>query len=156
VKLVVIAVGGGQPRWVEEGFAEYARRMPPNLRLELREVRAEPRVSGKTPEQLMGAEAERIRAALPKQAMLVVLDERGRDATTNELAELFVRWQTDGRDMAFVIGGPDGLDPRLKHDADWTLRLSSLTLPHGLARVLLAECLYRVVSIHQRHPYHRE
>jgi len=156
VKLVVVAVGGGQPRWVEDGFAEYARRMPPTLRMELREVRAEPRTTGKSVEQLAAAEAERIRAVLPKQAIRVALDERGLDATTAQLVELFARWQSDGRDVAFMIGGPDGLDAGLKREADQTLRLSSLTLPHGLARIVLAECLYRVVSIHHRHPYHRD
>jgi 23S rRNA (pseudouridine1915-N3)-methyltransferase len=103
----------------------------------------------------MAAERLRIEAALPKNARLVALDERGRDWTTMQLAGALPHWQQEGRDVAFVIGGADGLDPQVKARADVLLRVSSLTLPHGMVRVLLAEQLYRAWSITQNHPYHR-
>lgn len=156
MRFVVVAVGAGQPRWVDEAFAEYAKRMPREARLELVELRAEPRRSGKPVEALLGAEAKRIAAAVPRGTARVVLDERGRDLATKELAKLAARWLEGGRDVAFLIGGPDGLAAEAKAGADATLRLSSLTLPHGLVRVLLAEQLYRAMSILAGHPYHRE
>ena len=103
----------------------------------------------------MEAEAVRIRAAIPKNAKLVVLDEHGKDLTTMALADSMKRWQQDGRDIAIIIGGADGLDPELKKQAEQMIRLSSLTLPHGMVRVLLAEQLYRAHTILQNHPYHR-
>lgn len=139
-----------------EGFNEYARRMPPEARIELVEVKAEPRTSGKTAEQMMAAEAQRIAAALPGGATLAVLDERGRDLDTKGLAAAYARWQREGGDVAIVIGGPDGLHASIKERAALLLRLSSLTLPHALVRVLLAEALYRAVSLARGHPYHRE
>lgn len=139
-----------------EGFNEYARRMPPEARIELVEVKAEPRTSGKTAERMMAAEAQRISAALPGGATVVVLDERGRDLDTEALAAAYKRWQREGANVAIVIGGPDGLHASVKERAALLLRLSSLTLPHALVRVLLAEALYRAVSISRGHPYHRE
>jgi 23S rRNA (pseudouridine1915-N3)-methyltransferase len=141
---------------VVEGFNEYARRMPPEARIELVEVKAEPRTSGKTAEQMMAAEAQRISAALPGGTTVVVLDERGRDLDTEALAAAYKRWQREGANVAIVIGGPDGLHASVKERAALLLRLSSLTLPHALVRVLLAEALYRAVSISRGHPYHRE
>ena len=139
-----------------EGFNEYARRMPPEARIELVEVKAESRTSGKTADQMMSAEAQRITAALPGGATLVVLDERGRDLDTKGLAGAYARWQREGGDVAIVIGGPDGLHASIKARATLLLRLSSLTLPHALVRVVLAEALYRAVSLARGHPYHRE
>ena len=130
--------------------------MPPRMPLTLTEVKPEPRAEGKPVARMMEAEAERIRAALPRGWATVVLDERGRDMDTQALAKYLDRAQGDGRDLAFVIGGPDGLAPEFKKEAQMLLRLSSMTLPHGLARVLLAEQLYRAVSILGNHPYHRE
>jgi 23S rRNA (pseudouridine1915-N3)-methyltransferase len=156
VRLVVVAVGTGQPRWVNEGFAEYARRLPRETPLELVAVRAESRTAGRTRPALLGTEAKRIEAAVPHGALRVALDERGRDLDTRALAALLGRWRQDGRDVAFLIGGPDGLDPTLKAAADSCIRLSSLTLPHGLARLMLAEALYRAASLLAGHPYHRE
>jgi 23S rRNA (pseudouridine1915-N3)-methyltransferase len=141
---------------VAEGFGEYARRMPPEARIELVEIKAEPRSGGKTPEQMMAAEAQRITAAVPAGAILVALDERGRDLDTKALAALYGRWQREGGDVAIVIGGPDGLHPGVKERASVLLRLSSLTLPHALVRVVLAEALYRAISLARGHPYHRE
>lgn len=130
--------------------------MPPESRIELVEIKAESRTSGKTPAQIMTAEARRIAAAVPAGALLVALDERGRDIDTKALAALYGRWQREGCDVAIVIGGPDGLDPQLKERAGLLVRLSSLTLPHALVRVVLAEALYRAVSLARGHPYHRE
>lgn len=155
MKLHIVAVGHKMPGWVADGFDEYARRMPPELRIELRELKPELRSGGRGAESVMAAERVRIEAALPKGARLVALDERGRDWTSMQLAQALPGWQQDGRDVAFVIGGADGLDPDLKARADVLLRISSMTLPHGMVRVLLAEQLYRAWSITQNHPYHR-
>jgi 23S rRNA (pseudouridine1915-N3)-methyltransferase len=156
VKLVVVAVGLKMPRWVDEAFAEYAKRMPRSARLELVAVRPEPRVEGKTVAQMLSLEAARIAAAVPDRAKTVALDERGREFTSAALARWLERRLQEGVDTAFLIGGPDGLAPPLKDRAETVMRLSAMTLPHGLARVLLAEQLYRAVSILQNHPYHRE
>lgn len=156
MKLLAVAVGTRMPAWADAAFAEFARRMPRELPLELKEVKAEPRNGGKPVEALLAAEAGRIRAALPARSRLVALDERGADLTTRELAERLRRWMETGDDVALVIGGPDGLAPDLKSAAAEALRLSSLTLPHALARVVLAEALYRAASLLGGHPYHRE
>jgi 23S rRNA (pseudouridine1915-N3)-methyltransferase len=155
VKLLLVAVGQRQPAWADEAYQDYAKRFPPDLRLELKAVKAEPR-SGKTAEQLMAAEAARIEAALPKGVRRVVLDEHGTRLTTVQLAQRLTAWTHDGRDAALIVGGPDGLAPPLKASADETLRLSELTLPHAFVRVLLAEALYRAWSVTANHPYHRE
>jgi 23S rRNA (pseudouridine1915-N3)-methyltransferase len=155
MKLVILAVGHKMPDWITNGFDEYAKRMPPELRIELKEIKPEQRSSGRNAESVMAAEKQRIEAALPKNARVVALDERGRDWTTTQLANALPGWQQDGRDVAFVIGGADGLAPEVKARAEIMLRVSSLTLPHGMVRVLLAEQLYRAWSITQNHPYHR-
>ena len=156
MRLLLASVGQRPPAWAEAAYDDFAKRFPPELRLELKAVKAEPRTSGKTPAQLMAAEAQRLEAALPKGARRVVLDERGSRLTTVQLAERLRFWLGDGRDVALLVGGPDGLDPALKASADETLRLSDLTLPHAFVRVLLAEALYRAWSLLQGHPYHRE
>jgi 23S rRNA (pseudouridine1915-N3)-methyltransferase len=156
MKLVVIAVGTRMPSWVDEGYREYAKRMPPRAALELVEIKPEARTSGKTAAQLLAAEAARIRAALPKGARVVALDERGKELSTAGLALQLEAWMQESGPVAFLIGGADGLDAGLKKSAAMQLRLSGLTLPHGLARVLLAEQLYRAASIIGGHPYHRE
>ncbi len=155
MKLLLVAVGQRQPAWADEAYQDYAKRFPPDLRLELKAVKAEPR-SGKTAEQLMAAEAVRIEAALPKGVRRVVLDERGSRLTTVQLAQRLTAWTHDGRDAALIVGGPDGLAAPLKASADETLRLSDLTLPHAFVRVLLAEALYRAWTVTINHPYHRE
>ncbi|MCI3205303.1 MULTISPECIES: 23S rRNA (pseudouridine(1915)-N(3))-methyltransferase RlmH [Pandoraea] len=155
MRLFILAVGHKMPGWIETAFAEYAKRMPPELRIELKEIKPEQRSNSRTAETVMAAEAQRIDAALPRGCRLVCLDERGQDLTTMRLAQSLTVWQQDGRDVAFVIGGADGLDPGLKARADTLIRLSSLTLPHGMVRVLLAEQLYRAWSINANHPYHR-
>ena len=155
MKLLLVAVGQRQPAWAEAAFDDFAKRFPPEMRLELKAVKAETRGS-KTPEQLMAAEALRLSAAIPKGVRRVVLDEHGTRLTTLQLAERMKTWLGDGRDVAFLVGGPDGLDAALKASADETLRLSDLTLPHAFVRVLLAEALYRAWSVTAGHPYHRE
>ena len=144
------------PAWVTEAYADFAKRMPRESPLDLREVRAEPRTSGKTPEAMMHAEAQRLRAALPARCRRVILDERGTEITTRQLATKLGEWMAAGDDVAFLVGGPDGLDAELKAEAQESMRLSGLTLPHAFVRVLLAEALYRAVSLHKGHPYHRE
>jgi 23S rRNA (pseudouridine1915-N3)-methyltransferase len=156
MKLLVLAVGQRQPAWADSAWAEFAKRFPPEMPLLLKALKAEPRHGGKTAAQCMQAEAARFESALPKGVRRVVLDEHGTRLSTPQLAERLGRWRSEGRDCALLIGGPDGLDPALKASADETLRLSDLTLPHALARVLLAEALYRAGSILQGHPYHRE
>ncbi|MFH1044724.1 MAG: 23S rRNA (pseudouridine(1915)-N(3))-methyltransferase RlmH [Pseudomonadota bacterium] len=156
MKLVVIAVGTRMPSWVVDGCRNYAKRMPRSTAFEFLEIKPEARASGKTVAQLLAAEAARIRAALPKGGRVIALDERGKDVTTSDLALQMEAWMQEGGAVAFLIGGADGLDAALKKSCAMQLRLSSFTLPHGLARVLLAEQLYRALSVIGGHPYHRE
>ncbi len=156
MRLVVVAVGQRQPGWAREAVDEFSKRFAPDCRLGVVEVKAEPRAGGKTPAQMMLAEAQRLRAAWPKGCRVVALDERGTRRTTVQLAERLREWRGDGRDVALLIGGPDGLDETLRTQADESLRLSDLTLPHALARVLLVEALYRASTVLAGHPYHRE
>jgi len=156
MKLWVVAVGVRMPRWVNEAFDEYAKRMPRSLKIELVEVRPEPRSGGKPVAKLLEAEAVRLSRALPRDASRVALDERGRELGTVGFARWLDAQRRDGRDTAFLIGGADGLAPSAKSGAQLLLSLSAMTLPHGLARVLLAEQLYRASSILHNHPYHRE
>ena len=155
MKLAVLAVGNRQPDWVNAACAEYLKRMPRELPASVTEIKPEPRGS-KTREQLLSAEKSRIRDALASGCRLVVLDEKGDDLTTLKLAKRLEVWMQDGRDVALLIGGADGLDEEFKEQADDKFRLSSLTLPHGMARMLLCEQLYRAVSVLKNHPYHRE
>lgn len=156
MKLLLLAIGTRLPGWADEAFAEFARRMPRELPLDLKEIRAAPRSGGKPVDALLADEAGRLRAALPARCRLVLLDERGTELTTRQLALRLDEWMREGNDVALLIGGPDGLAADLKAQADETLRLSSLTLPHALARVVLAEALYRATSLLKNHPYHRE
>jgi 23S rRNA (pseudouridine1915-N3)-methyltransferase len=155
MKLRILAVGHRPPAWVAEGCAEYMKRMPRELPLSIVEVKPEPR-GAKTRGQLLAAEETRLRAALQGFSRVVALDERGADLTTLQLARWLEAWMRDGGDTAFVIGGADGIGDEIKARADATLRLSSLTLPHGVARLVLCEQLYRAVSVIRKHPYHRE
>ena len=156
MRLVLAAVGQRPPAWADTAYDDFAKRFPPELRLELKAVKAEPRTAGKTAAQMMAAEALRLEAACPKGARRVVLDERGSRLSTVQLADRLRFWLGDGRDVVLLVGGPDGMDPALKATGDETLRLSDLTLPHAFVRVLLAEALYRAWSLTTGHPYHRE
>jgi 23S rRNA (pseudouridine1915-N3)-methyltransferase len=155
MKLLVVAVGLRVPDWAQTAWDDYAKRFPPELRVELKAVKTEPRAS-KSLETLYAAERERIEAAIPKGSRIVVLDERGTNLTTVALATRLKTWQIEADNVALVIGGPDGLDPAFKQTAHERIRLSDLTLPHAFARVLLVEQLYRAWSVNAGHPYHRE
>lgn len=143
------------PDWAQTAWDDYAKRFPYELKVELKAVKTEPRGS-KTVEALLAAERGRIEAALPKGCRIVALDERGTPLTTVALAAKLQNWQLESDDVALVIGGPDGLDPAFKQAAHERIRLSDLTLPHAMVRVLLIEQLYRAWSINANHPYHRE
>jgi 23S rRNA (pseudouridine1915-N3)-methyltransferase len=155
MKLLVVAVGQRIPGWAQAAWDEYAKRFPPELRVELKAVKTEPRAS-KSLETLLDAERQRIVAAIPKGAHVVALDERGANLTTAALAARLKDWQSQGGDVALVIGGPDGLAAGFKSAAHERIRLSDLTLPHAMVRVLLIEQLYRAWSVNANHPYHRE
>lgn len=155
MKIHVLAVGQRLPDWAEAACADYLKRFPATQRVVVQTVKAEPRTDTRGAEACIAAEAERLRAALPKSAHVVALDERGQRCTTEQLAQRWQRWQHLGADVALLIGGPDGLHPALREQAHERLRLSDLTLPHALARVLLLEQLYRAWSIVHGHPYHR-
>ncbi|MEI6599608.1 MAG: 23S rRNA (pseudouridine(1915)-N(3))-methyltransferase RlmH [Comamonadaceae bacterium] len=155
MRLLIVAVGQRVPDWAQTAWDDYAKRFPHDLKLELRAVKTEPRAS-KTVAALYAAERSRIEGALPKGCRIVALDERGSTLTTQALASKLQQWQLEGDDVALVIGGPDGLDPAFKQAAHERIRLSDLTLPHAMVRVLLIEQLYRAWSINANHPYHRE
>jgi len=155
MKLRVVALGQRMPAWVHAGWDDYARRMPREFALELVPLKPEPRDRGKSVAQLLAAEALRV-AAATGTARVVALDERGEPWTTRVLAENLTRWRDDARDVAFVIGSADGLAESVKREASAIVALSALTLPHGLVRVVVAEQLYRAVSLLMGHPYHRE
>ncbi|WP_180684323.1 23S rRNA (pseudouridine(1915)-N(3))-methyltransferase RlmH [Tepidicella baoligensis] len=155
MKLVIVAVGQRMPDWAQTAYDDYAKRFPPDCRVEVKTVKTEPRGS-KTLDTLLTAERGRIEAAIPKGARVVALDERGTALTTVALAKHLREWQMGGDDVALVIGGPDGLEPAFKAAAHLRIRLSDMTLPHALARVLLIEQLYRAWSVNANHPYHRE
>ena len=158
MKFVVVAVGHRVPEWVRAGFEEYARRLPRAAGLISFSASGASRGSDPSPaavQRLLEAEHERIAAALPARCYKVVLDERGTELSTPGLAGRMARWREEGRDVAFIIGGADGTAPALKEEADLLWSLSKLTLPHALVRVVLAEQLYRALSILSGHPYHR-
>lgn len=156
MNITVLAVGTKMPHWVDYAVADYSKRFGREIQFQLREIKPEKRGAGINAAQAMAAEEERIVAAIPSHSYLIVLDERGKALTSMELADWLKRWQQQGDNLCFVIGGADGLTDRLKQRANLLLRLSSLTLPHGMVRVLLTEQLYRAQSILHNHPYHRE
>ncbi len=155
MRLIIVAVGLRVPDWAQTAWDDYAKRFPPEIKIELKAVKTEPRGS-KTLDTLYAAERARIEAAIPKGCRIVALDERGTSLATTGLAERLKTWQLGGDDVALVIGGPDGLEPGFKRQAQERIRLSDMTLPHAFARVLLIEQLYRAWSINAGHPYHRE
>jgi len=155
MKIYVIAVGAKMPDWVNVAWDDYAKRLPPEWTVALKEIKPEPRTTGKTVEQMMAAEAKRLEAAIPADALRVALDERGKDLSTQKFSETLQAWQITSQPIAILIGGPDGLDPALKASCTQLLRLSSMTMPHPLVRVVLIEQIYRGWSILVNHPYHR-
>ena len=155
MKVRLLSVSNRQPRWVQDGCAEYEKRLPRPWQFRLVEVRPEARTSGADPRRVQHAEAVRIRQQVPRSALLVALDERGASWSTEQFAERIEAWQHVGKDLAFVIGGADGLDPELRGDADHCMSLSPMVMPHGLVRVMFVEQLYRAATIIQGHPYHK-
>ena len=156
MQLLIIAVGNKMPTWVRSGFDEYAQRMSSDWPIVLKEIRPEPRVSGKNASTLMRLESQRITAAIPPRSRLIALDERGKDLNTEDFTKRLINWRDEAYSCAtFLIGGADGLDKILKESAHEVMRLSAFTLPHGLARIVLAEQLYRAWSLMNNHPYHR-
>jgi 23S rRNA (pseudouridine1915-N3)-methyltransferase len=153
--IFILAIGQRQPAWVNDALADYLGRFPESQRPRLKEIKVEPRTTGKPVAALLQAEAERLRAGIPKDAITIALDEHGKAVTTLEFAALIEKFEQTATHLVFLIGGPDGLDPKLKVESHQTLRLSSMTLPHGIARVLLTEQLYRARSLLNKHPYHR-
>ena len=152
MNLNVLAVGNEMPDWIESGFMEYRKRMPKELSIELIEIK---QVKDKSRERSLLAEYERIEKVLPVTSYVIAMDEQGKQLSTQDFATSLVTWMNLGRDIAFIIGGADGLHPVIKQKADQVLSLSKMTLPHGLVRVLLAEQLYRAATILKQHPYHR-
>lgn len=152
MKICVIAVGKRMPQWVAQGFGEYQRRMPPEMQMQLREI-AQAKAGSAAENRLR--EGQAILEALPKKAYLVALDERGRELSSGELADELEGWAGSGKDIAIVIGGPDGLSDEVKGRADAIMSLSRLTLPHMLVRVFVAEAVYRAYGILHNLPYHR-
>jgi len=155
VRLLIVAVGQRVPDWAQTAWDDYAKRFPFEIKVELKAVKTEPRAS-KSLDTLLAAERTRIEAAIPKGCRVVALDERGTALTTLALAAKLQEWQLSGDDVALVIGGPDGLEPAFRQAAHERIRLSDLTLPHAMVRVLLIEQLYRAWSVNANHPYHRE
>ncbi len=155
MRLLIVAVGQRVPDWAQTAWDDYAKRFPSELKVELKAVKTEPRGS-RTVEQLMAAERRRIEEAIPRGTRIVALDERGTALSTLALAAKLKDWQLGGTDVALVIGGPDGLEPAFRQAAHERIRLSDLTLPHAMVRVLLIEQLYRAWSVNANHPYPRE
>jgi len=155
MRLVVLTVSSRQPRWVDDGWLEYAKRLRAPLKIELVELPLARRTVTVPVERAVEQEAERLLAAVPRDSRVVALDERGGLWSTMELAERLRRWRESGAPVCFLIGGPDGLAARCIERADESWSLSRLTLPHGLVRVVVAEALYRAASVLDGHPYHR-
>lgn len=155
MQIYLIAVGQKMPKWVQEGYGEYVKRLPKACSLHLIELPMAARAKNGSVAQYKQEEAKRILDALPKGARLMVLDEQGQQPTTLQLATRLQDWLAGGQDIALIIGGPDGLDAALLAQAEWTWSLSKLTLPHPMVRIVLAEQIYRAWSITQHHPYHR-
>lgn len=156
MRVTILSVGHRMPAWIQEGYQEYVRRMPPEIRVELTELKPEERGAGRGVDRAKELEGERVVAAVPPGGTLLALDERGKAISTQGLSVLLAGWMREGSHPVFAIGGADGHSDAVRERADKLVSLSALTLPHGMVRVLLAEQLYRAWSILARHPYHRE
>ena len=152
----LIAVGDRQPHWVDDAFAAYAKRFPPPWKFRLDSIATARRNKPGEAARAIQQETDAILAKLGRDEQVVLLDEKGKQLTSKQLADRLQAWQSDGRDLAFIVGGPDGVADAIRQRADFTWALSELTLPHGLARILLSEQLYRAWSLESGHPYHRE
>ncbi|MBT8578698.1 23S rRNA (pseudouridine(1915)-N(3))-methyltransferase RlmH [Polynucleobacter paneuropaeus] len=147
MRLTIVSVGHKMPDWVATASHDYIKRMPTDCAIDVKEIK---------PDLTPAKEVIKILTAIPKGSQIIALDERGKDQTTQQLSKQLASWRQDGLDITFLIGGADGLDPSLKEKAHAMWRLSSLTLPHAMARLILIEQLYRAWTILQGHPYHRE
>ena len=156
MRIHIVAIGHRRAGWERDGYREYARRMPPELTVELHEIPAAKGTKRDSAERRIAEEGKRLAAATPNGARVIALDERGSAWTTRELANRIERWMRDGRALALLLGGADGLAPACIEAAEHRWSLSPLTLPHGLARIVVAEQLYRASTILRRHPYHRD
>ena len=156
MQITIVAVGARLPTWINQGVAEYSKRFPPEISVHLAEIMPARRNKSATTEKILKQEADRIGSAIPKDSHIIVLDERGKPQRTVALAKKMESWMQDGKNIALVIGGADGIHDDIKTRANERLSLSDFTLPHGLARVLLMEQLYRAWTVIKKHPYHRE
>lgn len=155
MRIHLIAVGTRMPAWVDTAYAEYAARLPHECRLQLVEIPAAPRGKHTDLARARQQEGERMLKALPRDAQIIALDERGRMLDSIEWSRSLADWMQSGRDVCFLIGGPDGHAPEVLARVDQRWSLSRLTLPHALVRVLVAEQLFRAWSLLANHPYHR-
>jgi len=156
MKVHLIAVGKKMPEWINSGYAEFSKRMPPELQIDLIEITPSVRNKTTPTEKNIKEEGNRIQSAIPANSRLIVLDEKGKNFSSIALSKKMESWLPMGQDIVLVIGGADGIDPKIKQQADEKWSLSSFTLPHALVRVVVAEQLYRAWSILKGHPYHRE
>ena len=156
MRVRLIAVGSRMPKWVREAYEDYITRLGSSLKVSLVEIEPGPRSAGRPPQKAMEAEAQKLLGALRKDEYVVALDERGAEMTTRELAAWLKARMQDGRDLAFLVGGPDGFAPEVVARSDFKWSLSRLTFPHALVRVVLAEQLYRAHGVLANHPYHRD
>ncbi len=155
MKIYLIAVGTHMPAWVTLGFNDYAQRLTQDVKLQLIEIEAKPRPKNANIAKILTAEAQKIRQAIPKNAYVVGLEVGGQLLSTEALADKMGIWMQNGRDVAILIGGPEGFDPQLVASFDSCISLSRLTFPHPLVRIILSEQIYRAWSILHHHPYHR-
>lgn len=151
-----IVVGQKMPKWVKDGYSEYAKRLPKACSIKLTELPMAVRGKTSSVEKNKQEEAKRIQSAIPKGAKLIVLDEHGKQTTTMQFSEKLKDWLGSGQDIALIVGGPDGLSVELIQKSEWKWGLSKLTLPHPMVRIVVAEQIYRAWSVLQNHPYHRE
>jgi 23S rRNA (pseudouridine1915-N3)-methyltransferase len=156
MQITIVAVGIRLPSWINQGVNEYIKRFPPEVNLQLCELNPVKRNKSATREKILSQEAERIITAIPKGNYIIVLDEHGKTQRTTVLAKHMDSWMREGKNIALVIGGADGIHEDIKKKANEVWSLSDYTLPHGLARVLLTEQLYRAWTVIKKHPYHRE
>lgn len=155
MRILLLAVGQKMPAWIEQGYQEYAQRLPAEARLELKEIAPGKRGKNADIKRIVEDEGQRLIAAIPRSAHIVVLDVEGRGHSTEQLAQRMDEWMHSGQDICLLVGGPEGLSAECRALADEKWSLSPLTFPHPLVRVILAEQLYRAWSVLRNHPYHR-